>query len=349
MKFGETSVKDGAALRWREIPFSVSLSSLSFENEPHIRFRYRLVGLESDWVETAEKTVRYPQLSPGSYRFEAEAVDAASGAASPVRSIAFRVAPQWWQNELLPLGFSLLAGIGVVLVVRLRVHHLHAQKRQLELAVRGRTEDLEREKLELLNARDQLKHFAEHDGLTGLWNHRIIIDRLRNEIDRSSREGTQISVILADVDHFKQINDTFGHRAGDLVLKEIGEIFVRSVRSYDWVGRYGGEEYLLILPGSSFVAARNRAEQLRMAVEAMRVSYGGQAIPVTASFGVASGFPVNHDTIVQVADAALYRAKDNGRNCVMAAEVEPAGIDVQCLGAAMRDQGLAEMSTRTRD
>jgi len=349
MKFGETSVTDGAALRWNESPFSVSMSSLSFEDERHIRFRYRLVGLENDWVETAEKTVRYPQLSPGSYRFEAEAVDAASGAASPARSIAFRVTPLWWQNELLPLGFSLLTGIGVVLVVRLRVRLLQAQKRQLELAVQRRTEDLEREKLELENARDQLKHFAEHDGLTGLWNHRIIIDRLRNEIDRSSREGTPISVILADVDHFKQINDTFGHRAGDQVLKEIGEILVRSVRSYDWVGRYGGEEYLLILPGSTFAAARNRAEQIRVAVEAMRVNYGGEMLAVTASFGVASGFPLNHEAIVQAADEALYRAKNNGRNCVMAAEVEPSGIDAQSLGAAMRVQGLAETGTRAGD
>jgi diguanylate cyclase (GGDEF)-like protein len=214
-----------------------------------------------------------------------------------------------------------------VWLVRLRVHRLQGKTKTLELAVKRRTEDLEREKMELLDARDQLRHYAEHDGLTGLWNHRIIIDRLRSEIDRSQREGSPIGVILADIDHFKNVNDTFGHQAGDLVLKEIGDIFVRSVRSYDWVGRYGGEEFLLILPGSSFGAARNRAEQLRTAVEALRVRHGSSVIPVTVSFGVASGFPANYETMVQTADAALYRAKDNGRNCVMAAEVQPTEKD----------------------
>ena len=325
VEFGSMKLDDGSQVPWSSSSLSISISTLSFRDERYLRLRYRLIGLEKDWVETAEKNVRYPQLAPGSYRFEAVAVDAASGAASPVRSISFRILPHWWQSELVPLGFSLLAGLAVLVLVRFRVHRLQAQKRQLELAVQRRTEDLEREKSELLDARDQLRHYAEHDGLTGLWNHRIIIDRLRSEIDRSQREGSPIGVILADVDHFKNINDTFGHQAGDLVLREIGDIFVRSVRSYDWVGRYGGEEFLLILPGSTLAAARNRAEQLRVAVESMRVRHGNSAIPVTVSFGVASGFPVNYETMVQMADSALYRAKDSGRNCVMASEVQAAG------------------------
>ena len=324
VRFGQEKVVNGALIPWSASPLEISMSALSFRDERHIHMRYRLVGLETEWVETAAKSVRYPQLSPGVYRFEAEAVDAASGAASPAREISFRITPNWRQSQLLPLGLSLLAGLAVVFLVRLRVRRLQAQKRQLEVAVARRTEDLQREKLELLDARDQLRHYAEHDGLTGMWNHRIIIDRLRNEIDRSQREGCPIGLILADVDHFKHINDTFGHQAGDQVLKELGDIFVSSVRSYDWVGRYGGEEFLLILPGSGFAAARNRAEQLRIAVETLRVRHGGSVIPVTASFGVASGFPNNYETMIQAADSALYRAKDNGRNCVMGTEVQPA-------------------------
>jgi diguanylate cyclase (GGDEF)-like protein len=322
VRFGSATLADGTQVPWNESPLEISLSLLNFGENRHVRIRYRLFGLDPDWVDTTEKNIRYARLAPGSYRFEAQAVDAGSGAASAVRSLSFRIQPRWWQSELLPLGFSLLAGIAVVLLVRLRVQRLQGQKKQLELAVQLRTEDLEREKVELLSARDQLRHHAEHDGLTGLWNHRIIIDRLRNEIDRSQREGTPIGVILADIDHFKVINDTHGHRAGDLVLKEIGDIFVALVRSYDWVGRYGGEEFLLILPGSGFVAARSRAEQLRLAVEAMQVKYGTDAIPVTASFGVASGFPKHHEVIIQAADTALYRAKNNGRNCVMGAEIQ---------------------------
>jgi diguanylate cyclase (GGDEF)-like protein len=141
-------------------------------------------------------------------------------------------------------------------------------------------------------------------------------------VDRALRDGSPLSVILVDLDHFKEINDTHGHPSGDLVLKEISTIFQRSVRTYDWVGRYGGEEFLLILPGSSFVSARIRAEQFRMAVQTARILDGDTVIQVTASFGVASGFPSDFSAMIHAADAALYRAKDHGRNCVMATEID---------------------------
>jgi diguanylate cyclase (GGDEF)-like protein len=169
-----------------------------------------------------------------------------------------------------------------------------------------------------------MRHFAEHDDLTGLWNHRIIVERLQQEVDRSRRERTPVSVIVVDLDHFKSVNDTYGHPAGDLVLKEVAAIFQRSVRSYDWVGRYGGEEFLLILPGSGLTGARIRAENLRVAVQWAHIHDGHRAIPVTASFGVACGFPSHYEALIQAADVALYRAKDNGRNCVIATEIEPA-------------------------
>ncbi len=321
--FGATPIANGSKAPWDPSPFDVSMASLSFRDDRHIRFRYRLVGLESEWIDTAEKSVRYARLEPGAYRFQAMAVDADSGAVSPMEEISFRITKRWWQSGLVNLSFALFCAVGVVLLVRLRVRRLVGQKRQLELAVLRRTEDLEREKAELLHARDQMRHFAEHDDLTGLWNHRIIIERLRQEIDRSRREGSPISVILVDLDHFKNINDTFGHPAGDIVLREVGAIFLRSLRSYDSVGRYGGEEFLLILPGTAFSDARNRAEQLRGAVQAARILNGVALIPVTASFGVAAGFPAGYESMIQAADTALYRAKDKGRNCVEATETFP--------------------------
>jgi diguanylate cyclase len=183
---------------------------------------------------------------------------------------------------------------------------------------------LEREKVELMHAREQMRHYAEHDGLTGLWNHRIIVERLRGELDRARREGTPLSVVLADVDHFKKVNDSFGHLAGDQVLKEISAIIMHSVRSYDWVGRYGGEEFLIILPGSGYESALTRAEQLRLAVQSARIDNGSSPLHVTASFGVASGFASDceAEAVIQTVDAALYRAKNSGRNCVIAAGME---------------------------
>ncbi|WP_263408154.1 GGDEF domain-containing protein [Terriglobus tenax] len=186
-----------------------------------------------------------------------------------------------------------------------------------------RSDALEREKIALLHESDRMRHEAEHDGLTGLWNHRFIVERLRQEMDRSLREGMQLSVALIDVDHFKKINDSYGHMAGDVVLREISAIFMRSLRSYDSVGRYGGEEFLLILPNCGIEAALGRAEQLRMAVESECFMDGETQLQVTASFGVAS--PARDDcdaeAVIRAVDEALYKAKSNGRNCVVRADM----------------------------
>jgi diguanylate cyclase (GGDEF)-like protein len=321
--FGTASIGNESEVQWSPSPLSVTMAVLSFRDASHLRIRYRLLGVESEWVETAERNVRYPRLEPGAYTLQAVTVDAAGGALSPLQEMSFIITPQWWQSEPLRLAFVLLVAVGVVLAWRWSVHLLMRQKRHLEHAVELRTEDLEREKGELLRAREQMRHYAEHDDLTGLWNHRIIIERLRQEVDRSQREGSPLSLILVDLDHFKNVNDTFGHPAGDLVLKEISAVLQRSVRSYDWVGRYGGEEFLLILPGSNFAGARIRAENMRIAVQAAHIHDGDRIIPITASFGVAAGFPSQYEILIQTADEALYRAKDNGRNCVIATEIAP--------------------------
>lgn len=182
----------------------------------------------------------------------------------------------------------------------------------------------EREKMELLHERNRMRHHAEHDGLTGLWNHRVIVERLSEEMIRSLRDGTPLSVILADVDHFKKINDNFGHMAGDLVLKEIGTVLSRTLRPYDCVGRYGGEEFLLILPNCGMESALMRSEQLRVAVQSARIMDGETLLQVTASFGVASVSSSYHEAeaVIRAVDAALYRAKRSGRNCVVQTEMD---------------------------
>jgi diguanylate cyclase (GGDEF)-like protein len=187
-----------------------------------------------------------------------------------------------------------------------------------------RQDALELEKIELLHESNRMRHHAEHDGLTGLWNHRVIVERLGEEMIRSLRDGTQLSVILADIDHFKKVNDSFGHLAGDLVLKEIGTVFTRTLRPYDCVGRYGGEEFLMILPNCETESALIRAEQLRVAVQSARIMDGETLLQVTASLGVASVLSSHDDaeTVIRAVDTALYRAKSCGRNCVIQAEMD---------------------------
>ena len=149
---------------------------------------------------------------------------------------------------------------------------------------------LEREKAKLLRESIKLRKQAEYDHLTDLWNRRILLLRLQQEVERSYRDNTPLSVIMVDLDHFKRVNDTYGHPAGDQVLQQVGEIFKNSLRSYDGAGRYGGEEFLLILPGVNLLNAVARAEQLRQLIESARFQHNGISIPMTASFGVVSDF-----------------------------------------------------------
>jgi diguanylate cyclase (GGDEF)-like protein len=207
---------------------------------------------------------------------------------------------------------------GALLLVAI-VYAVYASVR----ADQRRQDTLELEKLELMRESNRMRHHAEHDGLTGLWNHRIIVERLHEEMNRSRRDGMPLSVVLIDIDHFKTINDRFGHTVGDLVLKEISAIFTRFLRIYDCVGRYGGEEFLLILPGCGIESALTRAEQLRQAVQSARIMDGETTLQVTASFGVASDFPSDYEAeaVIRTVDTALYRAKSTGRNCVISAEM----------------------------
>lgn len=167
--------------------------------------------------------------------------------------------------------------------------------------------------------REALQAQSIIDPLTDLYNRRFLEETLKRELARSSRSQTPVSIIMLDVDHFKRLNDTFGHDAGDAVLKAVAQAVKAVVRKADIVCRYGGEEFIVVLPECAAGMAMERAEAIRKAIESTHVTHGGQELPtVTASFGVAThpGCGVDEDTLVRAADAALYVAKRRGRNNV---------------------------------
>jgi two-component system, cell cycle response regulator len=176
---------------------------------------------------------------------------------------------------------------------------------------------------DLITAREALRVQATRDALTGIWNRAAIFDQLHRDLARAGRELQPIGVCMADIDHFKAVNDTLGHHAGDLVLREVALRMASKLRPYDSIGRYGGEEFLVVLPGCSRKNAAAVAERLRAQVAASPVDTTPPR-RVTVSFGVAaieSGERVSVEALLRDADAALYLAKARGRDRVELARV----------------------------
>jgi two-component system, cell cycle response regulator len=198
-----------------------------------------------------------------------------------------------------------------------------AQELRARLHVGQRILDLQDK---IVAAGEDLRFRATHDNLTGISNRGVILDSVRRERSRQDRGTPVFSILLADVDHFKYVNDAYGHLAGDAVLVEIASRMVNSIRPYDSVGRYGGEEFLILAPSSDGKGALGLAERVRTAIEAKPLIVDGKTISVTASFGVAVSAPgrlLDVQQIVRAADDALYRAKANGRNRCELASSEP--------------------------
>ncbi len=173
--------------------------------------------------------------------------------------------------------------------------------------------------MDLLLAREELRERANKDLLTMLPNRAAIDEVLQHEFDRCHRDSCTVGIILLDIDHFKKINDTYGHFAGDSVLRETAARLRNNIRSYDQVGRYGGEEFLIVLPNSDMVQATQQAERIRSMLHNESMKIEGTELLVTASFGVTvlDGHAGNPALFVRVADEALYKAKAGGRNLVV--------------------------------
>ncbi len=221
---------------------------------------------------------------------------------------------------------ALLAALASQAAIALENADLYTKLRdlnaRLEEKVEERTADLvaANERLSILN--QELEQLSITDSLTQVFNRRFFIERLRQEVKRVNRYGSSLSLLMIDIDHFKSVNDTFGHLAGDAVLSGVAELIREKLRETDILARYGGEEFMLIATPMERDGGVALGERIRALIEGHRFTHDGRSISVTVSIGVSSWKPAMKDDfeeLIRLADGALYGAKEEGRNRVRSA------------------------------
>jgi diguanylate cyclase (GGDEF)-like protein len=194
------------------------------------------------------------------------------------------------------------------------------EMRAMELAQAN--EQLQAQLMEIQRLQGQLREQAIRDPLTNLYNRRYMQETFERELASAQRHQQAVTVIMMDIDHFKRLNDTYGHKAGDLMLQALGDLLRNETRDYDVACRYGGEEFVVIMPGARVETARPRAEQLRSQFADLHLEFSGMVLQATISVGVAI-FPLHGETsdaLLRAADQALYAAKAGGRDRVVVHE-----------------------------
>ncbi len=198
---------------------------------------------------------------------------------------------------------------------REKLEEINAELQKELLAGMELSEELERSKKELQRANQQLHAMATTDPLTGMMNRRRMLDFLEYEATRMRRTENPYSVLMCDIDHFKSVNDTYGHETGDGILKRVAEVLREGVREQDKAARWGGEEFLLLLPETAGDGSVILAEKLRLAVASLEIEVNGESLQVTMTFGAAvSDKDIDFDEVIRRADSALYQGKAGGRN-----------------------------------
>lgn len=298
----------------------VAFSAPSFVSPQQERFRYRLIGFDSDWIYSgSRRNAWYTNLPPGNYTFTVQAENNDGIWNESGSSFRFTLRRPLTRTPAAYAFYGFVALLLAWAVVAFRTRALTRRQEELTRIVAERTSQLESEKAALEATRRELHIQATHDALTGIFNRAAMLEHLQREIARATRDRTPLGVLIADLDHFKSLNDNYGHLCGDDVIRESADRFRTAMRGYDIVGRYGGEEFLILFPGWDLSLAPRRVDDLLESIRSRAFEVGDCRIRLTCSIGVATFRPeIDSPSIREVlsrADTALYVAKNSGRNC----------------------------------
>lgn len=306
---------------------AIGYAGLNFRGPDKVRYRYRLDGFDPDWVDADSATEAvYTNLPPGRFRFRVQAmslpVDWRQAALLGETSVVLELAPPWWRRgEVIGLGVLCLASV-IYGFYLWRTASYRRRQRELNVVIDKRTRELSDKNLALQQASQerealmrQLEYRASHDVLTALPNRREAERVLQQWLDEAQQGGAPLALALADIDHFKRINDAHGHEVGDAVLRAVGEVLADQEHAHCFAARHGGEEFLLAVTGLEAAQASALFEQLRQRLGTIAIAADETTVQCTASMGMAmSDEAPSRRELLALADRRLYHAKRQGRD-----------------------------------
>ncbi|MEW6233869.1 MAG: two-component regulator propeller domain-containing protein [Candidatus Omnitrophota bacterium] len=315
-------------LRYNQNFIAFEFAALNFTRSSQNQYAYRMHGIEEDWIFCGTKRIaRYTTLAPGDYVFQVKGSNNDGVWNNDGVSIPIRISPPFWATMVFR-GWVLAAILlSLAFWHNLRILSVEKQRRELQTEVEKRTAQLLQQSLELEKANEELERLSFLDGLTGIANRRRFEEHYEREWRRSMREYIPISLIMADIDFFKEYNDAFGHQAGDDCLRKIAGAIQRIVkRPGDLAARYGGEEFIIVLVNTDAQSAGFVAEAMRREAETLRIEqkYTETGSFLTISLGAASVIPGVDSSpadLIEEADRALYQAKKEGRNRIIVSDL----------------------------
>jgi len=335
---------------WKDNSFEFEYAALNYIQTDENNYAYRLEGFETDWnIMNNKRFGRYTNIPDGQYSLQIIASNNDGIWNQNGYRLDINVIPPFWRMTWFKIAMGLLIlvffyAIYIIKTISIqRRNHLLEklvkkrskslaeknkeleqeiiERKKMEESLRRANDEIEKNNYKLQITMDKLHKMSRTDPLTKLPNRRHMTERIKEEIEQYKKNKKDFSIVMTDIDHFKKFNDTYGHDCGDYVLNKVAEIIKESVRQEDFAARWGGEEFLMLLSGTSSSQGKNLTERLRKRIASSKFIFDGRPMSVTLTFGLAN-FDLNLglDATIQNADKALYIGKNQSRNCCIVYE-----------------------------
>lgn len=312
-QFSSLAIPDVVTLTPNDFMLNIDMIALEYADVPDLQYAYRVPEIDPSWqiLEIGKRSATLMNLAPGSYSFEVKVKNRFLEWSEGELGLSIRVLPSWWQTPAATILFILLLGMLVISFYKWRTFQFRKRSHLLEQKVEEQT-------IALKEANDSLTLLSMQDSLLDVFNRRGFLEWLEREDAKYKRSGRPYSIILLDVDYFKKVNDRFGHASGDKALLHITDVLKKNVRGQDTIARWGGEEFIILLPYTDINDASLVAEKIREAVEHAPLMLNHTTIHCTITCGIASIKDFGaFEECVSHADMMLYKGKAAGRNRVM--------------------------------